>query len=71
LPLQSYNQYWCDIANQLTQSKPAKLRLNWSQQPLVPVSEDVPLSNLDLLQLCRFLRHPVEYFFRQRLKIYL
>lgn len=71
LPLQGYSQYWCDIANQLARPKSTHLRQDWSQQALAPVSEDAFYSSLELLQLCRFLKHPIEYFFRQRLKIYL
>jgi exodeoxyribonuclease V gamma subunit len=71
LPLHGFSHYWCDIANQLAQPKSTQPMLSWSEQSLVPVSEDAPQSSLDLQQLCRFLKHPVEYFFRQRLKIYL
>jgi exodeoxyribonuclease V gamma subunit len=71
LPLHGFSQYWCDIANQLAQPKSNRLMQSWSEYSLVPVFEDAPHSNLDLVQLCRFLKHPVEYFFRQRLKIYL
>jgi exodeoxyribonuclease V gamma subunit len=70
-PLQGYSRYWCDIANQLNQLKSSVLMHDWSQQPLAAVSEDAIHYSLDLIQLCRFLKHPVEYFFRQRLKIYL
>jgi exodeoxyribonuclease V gamma subunit len=71
LPLQGYSQYWCDIANQLNQPKSSALMRDWSQQSLTAVSEDASHGSLDLIQLCRFLKHPIEYFFRQRLKIYL
>lgn len=71
LPLQSYSHYWCDIANQLAQPKSTQPILEWSQQALVPVSENALHSDLNLFQLSRFLKHPVEYFFRQRLKIFL
>ncbi len=71
LPLQGYSQYWCDIANQLAQPKSTRPMQSWSERTLMPVSEDKLHCSLDLLQLCRFLKHPVEYFFRQRLKIYL
>lgn len=71
LPLQCYSQYWCDIANQLAQPKSTRPTQGWSKQTLLPVSENTVHSSIDLLQLCRFLKHPVEYFFRQRLKIFL
>lgn len=71
LPLQGYSQYWCDIANQLNQPKLTPLIQDWSQQMLQPISENSLQSNIDLVQLCRFLKHPIEYFFRQRLKVYL
>ena len=71
LPLQSYSSYWCDIANQLALPKSNQLKSDWSQQALIPVSESALHSSLDLRHLCRFLKHPIEYFFRQRLKIYL
>jgi exodeoxyribonuclease V gamma subunit len=70
-PLQGYSQYWCDIANQLAQPTPTRLKHDWSHQVLTPVSENLLHSSIDLIQLCRFLKHPIEYFFRQRLKIYL
>ncbi|MFT7528275.1 MAG: exodeoxyribonuclease V gamma subunit [Arenicella sp.] len=71
LPLQGYSQYWCDIANQLNQPKSPALMQDWSQQTIAAVSEDIIHGSLELVQLCRFLKHPIEYFFRQRLKIYL
>ena len=70
LPQQSYNQYWCDIANQLAQPKLIQPKHDWSLRPLTPIPESTLCSSIDLLQLCRFLKHPIEYFFRQRLKIY-
>jgi len=70
-PLQGYSSYWCDIANQLALPKSNLLKSDWSQQALIPVSESTLHSTLDLRHLCRFLKNPIEYFFRQRLKIYL
>ncbi|MFT5550017.1 MAG: exodeoxyribonuclease V gamma subunit [Candidatus Azotimanducaceae bacterium] len=70
LPLQGYNQYWCDIANQLARPKSSKPTSDWSKQTLIPLVKNTLLSSIDLLHLCRFLKHPIEYFFRQRLKIY-
>jgi exodeoxyribonuclease V gamma subunit len=70
LPQQCYNQYWCDIANQLAVPKLRQPKYDWSLQPLTPLAESTFLSSINLLQLCRFLKHPIEFFFSQRLKIY-
>ena len=70
-PMQSYNQYWCDIANLLVEPDAIKQASGWSQKPLEQLSDNFDRQQLDLIQLSRFLKHPVEYFFRQRLKVYL
>ena len=70
-PMAGYNQYWCDIANLLAEPKSANEVDNWLQQPLEPLSEEAENLELDLSLLARFLKHPVQFFYRQRLKIYL
>lgn len=74
-PMQGYSEYWCDVANLLAKKNIISNSINpvseWSQLALEPLSNDLEVHHLDLMQLSRFLRHPIEYFFRQRLKVYL
>ena len=64
----SYQQYWCDVAKQLAQPA-AGADKPWPQQTLCSTPEAD--SVIDLAQLRRFVANPIQYFFRQRLGIYL
>ncbi len=67
--LNSYNSYWCDVANQLQTQPEITSHKSW---PLNFDREQTGTSdNIDLNQTQRFFRHPIKYFFNQRLKIYL
>ena len=63
----SYSAYWYDVARGLQAEKSAAAR-TW---PETKLAEDRMADRLELDQLQRFLRHPVRYFFQQRLGIYL
>ena len=70
-PMQGYSRYWCDLAIQLVQPKQSANATRWSAPRLKSLAENSPAQGLDLMQLARFLKHPIKYFFQQRLKIHL
>ena len=63
----SYRQYWCDVAGQLGKRLVSENR-TWPQQALPPAPAD---DSIELEQLRRFIANPIQYFFRQRLGLYL
>jgi len=63
----SYQQYWCDVARQL-ETRPTNESRHWPQQTL-PTAANGEV--IDLEQLRRFIANPIQYFFRQRLGIYM
>ncbi len=67
-PAFSYQQYWCEVAGQLA-LPPTLAGKPWPRQQL-PITLDTDLA-IDLEQLRRFLVNPIQYFFRQRLGVYL
>ncbi len=68
LPEASYSRYWCDVSNQLARGDKKEIK-PWPNQAL-PTSSSTS-NNIELDQLRRFINHPIQHFFRQRLGIYL
>jgi exodeoxyribonuclease V gamma subunit len=68
---QSYDRYWCEVAQALSQpgALAAGEPLHWAEQPLPDAPER--MREVTLVQLERFLRHPVRYFVNSRLRVYL
>ncbi|MCP4874268.1 MAG: exodeoxyribonuclease V subunit gamma [Gammaproteobacteria bacterium] len=66
-PQCGYSRYWCEVSNQLA-SHDIETPRPWPEQPLTTTSTD---NNIDLDQLRRFINHPIQYFFRTRLNLYL
>ncbi len=65
----SYDSYWRDVANQLHTRSEDVSKKSW---PLIFNRQENEITgDIDLHQLQRFFRHPIRYFFNQRLKIYL
>jgi exodeoxyribonuclease V gamma subunit len=66
-PTASYSRYWCTVANQLA-SGDSRQSGPWPQHPLATLTSS---TSIELEQLKRFINHPVQYFFRARLGVYL
>lgn len=62
-----YNPHWFKVASQVAQFQPGPDK-GWPDQPL---NNEVAADIIELVNLQRFLRHPIEAFFRQRLGIQL
>lgn len=62
----SYNRYWCGVARRIGTS--TQQQNAWASRPL-PLPEDK--DDIELDQLHRFMRNPIEYFFKTRLGLYL
>lgn len=79
---QSYANYWCNIAKQVTQINQSHQENNkvgnshntdlisWQQRPEL-AAPDEAWYNIDVSQLIRFFKHPMRFFLQQRLGIYL
>jgi len=74
-----YDRYWCHVAQILNQDKVQSADLLWPQDKIAALrlqssaqtgAEDETV-NVDLSRLRRFLAHPVAYFFKYRLHIFL
>jgi len=63
----SYRQYWCDVSRQLAKPPPAGSK-PWPHQPLPERPADAAV---ELEQIRGFISNPIQYFFRQRLGIFL
>ncbi len=68
---QSYDRYWCTVAQALSQpgAPEAGEPLRWAEERLPDAPER--MREVTLVQLERFLRHPVRYFINSRLRVYL
>jgi exodeoxyribonuclease V gamma subunit len=67
----SYDGYWCEVANTLRRAPtqdPGQVPA-WNGARLSEPPER--LQEVELVQLDRFLRHPVKYFVNSRLRVYL
>ncbi|MCP4486700.1 MAG: exodeoxyribonuclease V subunit gamma [Gammaproteobacteria bacterium] len=65
----SYDGYWCEVVKQLQARSESVQQKSW---PLEFDGAEATLArDIDLQQLQRFFRHPIRYFFNQRLSIYL
>jgi exodeoxyribonuclease V gamma subunit len=66
----SYDGDWCTVAQALQQpALPETAGANWNHVRLSDVPD--PLRTVSLMQLLRFVRHPVRFFVNTRLQIYL
>ncbi len=67
----SYDDYWCEVARAMGEPAPRStdVPLSWADARL-PCAPD-EMRDLTLLQLERFVRHPVKYFVNARLRLYL
>ncbi|HEB93584.1 MAG TPA: exodeoxyribonuclease V subunit gamma [Gammaproteobacteria bacterium] len=65
----SYDRYWCRVAEAMRVAGEPASEQAWPDTPL-PLAAD-EARDIDLKHLCRFLQHPVKYFFQQRLHVYL
>ena len=65
-PRQGYRADWCEVASKLLDDSRDRQRA-WPQDLLATDAS----TDIDLLQLRAFVSHPVQYFFRQRLGLYL
>jgi len=66
-----YDDYWCDLAKAMQRpmtSEPVELS-GWTQTRLPEAPEQ--MRDVTLVQLDRFLRHPIRYFVNSRLQVYL
>ena len=63
----SYSDYWCAVAQRIRTGGETAPR-TWPRQALAASEHG---ESIDLAQLRRFVADPVQYFFRQRLGIYL
>lgn len=66
---QSHDRFWCQVARKLEERARVPESGPWPAEVL-SLPEGQP-SHVTLTQMRRFLRHPVEQFFRQRLRIHL
>ena len=67
-PPQSYDSYWCKVASQI--NTPAEEQdTQWEIEILD--APDAAWREIDVNRLISFFRHPIRYFFQQRLGIYL
>ena len=74
-----YDKYWCHVAQILNQDKVPNTELLWPQGQLAVIklqssnqsAAGDEIDNIDLSRLRRFLAHPVAYFFKYRLHIFL
>ncbi len=64
----SYAQYWCQLAEKI-QTNTSSPQQDWGEYSLE--APDNAWRQIDVNQLIRFIRHPIRYFFQQRLGIYL
>ena len=63
-----FDRYWCEVAK-CFQTSARVIDRDW---PLELTSEKIEtITDFDLAQMHRFLRHPVKYYFNQHLKIFL
>jgi exodeoxyribonuclease V gamma subunit len=67
----SYDNYWCEVANAVRQppTREAVHVSGWREIRLPEAPER--MREVALVQLDRFLRHPVKYFINSRLQVYL
>lgn len=67
----SFDAYWCRLANAMVaqQRLPDQGPKGWPQQQLE--IENQPDEGVELSRLCRFVVHPVKFFFNHTLSIYL
>ncbi len=65
----SYDSYWCSIANEMRRPTAPKSGSPW---PTLELYSGLDKSlDINLGQLCRFLQHPIKYFFNHRLNLWL
>jgi exodeoxyribonuclease V gamma subunit len=66
----SYDGDWCVVAQALRQpARPEPAGEDWNRTRLSDVPD--PLRTVSLMQLLRFVRHPVRFFVNTRLQVYL
>ncbi len=65
----SYDRYWCRVAEALCAGGGPGGEQAWPDAAL-PLAGDES-RDIELQRLCRFLQHPVKYFFQQRLRVFL
>ena len=64
-----YDRYWCQVAESVRAGSEPPAPRQWPER-ILPLADDEP-RDIELKRLCRFLQHPVKYFFQQRLRVYL
>lgn len=67
---QSYDSWWCDVAQTLQSEQRAPDRLEAWPITAIPMPEE-SVEQVELSRLIRFMQHPVKGFFNLRLGIYL
>jgi len=67
----SYDHYWCQVANAMRKppAQAPEQPLGWTEAHLPEAPER--MRDVTLVQLERFIRHPVKYFVNSRLQVYL
>ncbi|TLS67843.1 exodeoxyribonuclease V subunit gamma [Mariprofundus erugo] len=66
---ESYDRYWCELANQVAANSFNRDGDGWPSEPVE--IDQCSCATIDISRLSRFMRDPVKFFFNDTLSIYL